>query len=1073
MSNLTVQLIEQSAELITTYHLDALYHGGGSICSFHSIMRPDKENCLANPNCIYDLLDNPPALPRNSNADRENQSKQVSIKDSAVKYMGLQNLGVTCYMNSVLQTFFSIPTFRNAVFEWLQTKNIDSDAAMQELQFLFGTLETGIQKSFKPIEFATKLGLNLGIQQDAEEFYQLLLSFIEEKFEERESLKDAVKRHFVGEQVFETTCQTCHKKTLKSESFNKIGLNIEGRYSLMDMFRHLQQPEIVDDYACDNCALNRRCSRVLKFKQFPPFLTLQLFRFVYDRRTGMREKLFDDIHVPHDLDMGFYLASEYRAVFENEYVLHAVICHLGSNSHAGHYVCYIHDDGYWRLDDSEATRVHSWENPFARNFTEPHLTHTPYLLIYRKKTETIRNIRSLIPESVRALVEHQGDLVRIESKEKEEKNQREARDNEFMKDQRKDLFRALRLNFHEHLVNEYNHCWIELDWLKECVADYPLYLRPIDNTKLLCAHQKLALDTTKMKKIPKKTFEMLVEKYGGGPMLTCESMCHHCVEERFAQLRKERAASERRKEIIRMVDQSYMMGAIYCINKKWYRDWKEKTIKDFDFVKDLTCEHGGFAVSNYERDLFVTDSVFNYYKEEFNMPHARKFTEKDRCIICVEQNENVKQVERKIECDKLMEKQNLLYTIGHLENKRPYLRVGSHFIVVSKAWHKRWLVYVKDAKSSVQPGPINKDIVCEHGKLEIDISLDRQKKEDHQEVYLMDLDDWNQRLLNYYPDSIKVTFTITKHERASHFSESTLEIEGVSNPGICEVCLQKRELRKLEEEKYFRDVDLKLTRKMKYTYSSCSYRISASHDTTVMQFKLQIYEAADVLPYLQLLTTTNGKSLDDENLTLGDYGVTAHTEFVLTALTEDEALAQLMLNTQPTHKEHSAEVGFDGSLLLKKPTGSQQPKPDMVRDTSTGDMHVIGDATNNHPTNGTVVETMVVEKPKLSLSNSSDRSNNAMNIEEPIKHESNANLDENDKEYRDEHFQQLDRQVQQASALFVSEKQLREQREREKQQAMEVEQALVWPSCRFCTYNNLDAHYVRLKMCEVCGEVNP
>jgi hypothetical protein len=151
------------------------------------------------------------------------------------------------------------------------------------------TLETGIQKSFKPLEFATKLGLNLGIQQDAEEyeasgemdcylkidlllcfslispgsvfflclfcsfvcvpsiihpmfltqrFYQLLLSFIEEKLEECEALKDVVRRHFVGEQVFETTCETCGAKTLKSETFNKIGLNMEVRANLfVSLFR--------------------------------------------------------------------------------------------------------------------------------------------------------------------------------------------------------------------------------------------------------------------------------------------------------------------------------------------------------------------------------------------------------------------------------------------------------------------------------------------------------------------------------------------------------------------------------------------------------------------------------------------------------------------------------------------------------------------------------------------------------------------------------------------------------------------------------------------------------------------
>lgn len=64
---------------------------------------------------------------------------------------------------------------------------------------------------------------------------------------------------------------------------------------------------------------------------------------------------------------------------------------------------------------------------------------------------------------------------------------------------------------------------------------------------------------------------------------------------------------------------------------------------------------GRFAIASPD-DLFVNESVFNYFKEEYNKPSvsyirpfvsnlldARKFTEKDRCPVCVESYENVRQ----------------------------------------------------------------------------------------------------------------------------------------------------------------------------------------------------------------------------------------------------------------------------------------------------------------------------------------------------------------------------------------------------------------------------------------------
>jgi ubiquitin carboxyl-terminal hydrolase 47 len=94
-------------------------------------------------------------------------------------YKGLPNMGATCYINSLLQTLFMTPEFRDGIYQWTYNEKIHpkrEDSILFQLQKLFAKLERrsadisthGLIKSFQwqDEQFSD--------QQDIQEFNRVL-----------------------------------------------------------------------------------------------------------------------------------------------------------------------------------------------------------------------------------------------------------------------------------------------------------------------------------------------------------------------------------------------------------------------------------------------------------------------------------------------------------------------------------------------------------------------------------------------------------------------------------------------------------------------------------------------------------------------------------------------------------------------------------------------------------------------------------------------------------------------------------------------------------------------------------
>ena len=108
----------------------------------------------------------------------------VDSDKSRTGYVGLRNLGSTCYMNSLFQQFFMIQDFREAL---LQVKNIDEgeNSMLYHFQLILEALKSSQKPYYDTRQFCgtykTNEGspLNVVEQMDVDEFFNNFLERLE------------------------------------------------------------------------------------------------------------------------------------------------------------------------------------------------------------------------------------------------------------------------------------------------------------------------------------------------------------------------------------------------------------------------------------------------------------------------------------------------------------------------------------------------------------------------------------------------------------------------------------------------------------------------------------------------------------------------------------------------------------------------------------------------------------------------------------------------------------------------------------------------------------------------------
>ncbi|XP_029455678.1 ubl carboxyl-terminal hydrolase 18 isoform X2 [Rhinatrema bivittatum] len=315
--------------------------------------------------------------------------------------IGLYNIGLTCCLNSLLQTFYMNRDFTNI----LQGITVPEGTVLEEnvpyqLRRLFEQMQESREKAIHPYRFIRCLQINqikLNIQHDAAELFFTLWNLIHSQIPQLR-LAERLSTLYTIQVLEYVTCLQCSLERTRDSIMLTLPLSVSGsRFhrpeKLEDALRYFFQPEkrMEDNKCfCPQCEKETLSLQGIRLKSLPQILTLHIKR-ITSRNSPWAQKISCTLPFPKNLDLSEVLESECIHLKPEEqtdclYKLFAVIAHSGTASF-GHYCAYIRnfkDKKWYCFNDSSVCKV-SWDDIKCTfgNFSF-HWGETAYLLVYRK-----------------------------------------------------------------------------------------------------------------------------------------------------------------------------------------------------------------------------------------------------------------------------------------------------------------------------------------------------------------------------------------------------------------------------------------------------------------------------------------------------------------------------------------------------------------------------------------------------------------------------------------------------------------------------------------------------------------
>uniref|UniRef100_UPI000C22E912 Ubiquitin carboxyl-terminal hydrolase 47 n=1 Tax=Caenorhabditis elegans TaxID=6239 RepID=UPI000C22E912 len=268
-----------------------------------------------------------------SPANVANNQYAIPVDENGHRYVGLVNQAMTSYLNSLVQSLYMTPEFRNAMYDWEyvqqpahikeQRKKAEQSIPCQ-LQKLFLLLQTSENDSLETKDLTQSFGWTSNEaydQHDVQELCRLMFDALEHKWKGTEHEK-LIQDLYRGTMEDFVACLKCGRESVKTDYFLDLPLAVKpfgaihAYKSVEEALTAFVQPELLDgsnQYMCENCKSKQDAHKGLRITQFPYLLTIQLKRFDFDYNTMHRIKLNDKMTFPDVLDLNDYVNKEKRS----------------------------------------------------------------------------------------------------------------------------------------------------------------------------------------------------------------------------------------------------------------------------------------------------------------------------------------------------------------------------------------------------------------------------------------------------------------------------------------------------------------------------------------------------------------------------------------------------------------------------------------------------------------------------------------------------------------------------------------------------------------------------------------
>uniref|UniRef100_A0A7N0UTJ4 Ubiquitin carboxyl-terminal hydrolase n=1 Tax=Kalanchoe fedtschenkoi TaxID=63787 RepID=A0A7N0UTJ4_KALFE len=286
---------------------------------------------------------------------------------------GLENLGNTCFLNSVLQCL----TYTEPLVAYLQSGRHQSSCqiagfcALCAIQKHVSRALHATGRSLAPKDLVSNLRcisrtFRNARQEDAHEYMVHLLESMHRcclpKGVPSESPsayeKSLVHKIFGGRLQSQVQCMQCSYCSNKYDPFLDLSLEIARADTLQKALGHFTAKEQLDggakQYQCQQCKQKVRAVKQLTVHEAPYVLTVHLKRFC---AHDPRQKIDKKVVFSPKLDLKPFVSGSHEGSLM--YTLYGVLVHAGWSTRSGHYYCFVRTStGMWHsLDDNRVVQV--------------------------------------------------------------------------------------------------------------------------------------------------------------------------------------------------------------------------------------------------------------------------------------------------------------------------------------------------------------------------------------------------------------------------------------------------------------------------------------------------------------------------------------------------------------------------------------------------------------------------------------------------------------------------------------------------------------------------------------------